>query len=441
MSDTIYALSTGAGRAGLAVIRMSGPAAADATRSLTRRELPTARVAARRRFLASDGHEVIDDGLLLWFPAPRSFTGEDVAEFHIHGGPAVTDAFLAALAANVGTRLADPGEFTKRAFFNDKMDLTAAEGLLDLINAETSAQRRQAQRQSEGALGRVYEAWRQRLITRLAYVEAAIDFPEDDLPLSLMDEARDDILGLIKEISQHVDDSHIGESLRDGIEVAIVGPPNAGKSSLLNALAGREAAIVSEIAGTTRDVVEVRMDLGGFPVILLDTAGIREANNEIEAQGIRRARERRDRADISVMVFDAVDPPCPLDGSYETERAFTILNKMDLTDSAAPAPAGDLGTFKMSLLSGKGLEAFVTHLTSFVRDSFDGGAAPVITRARHREAAGECLAALQRSLVASLPELMAEDLRLGMRSLGRITGRFDVEDLLDIVFQEFCIGK
>ncbi len=441
MSDTIYALSSGAGRAGLAVIRLSGPSGADVVRKLTGMELPPPRCAERRTFRLSDGDGALDEGLLLWFPGPRSFTGEDVAEFHVHGGSAVIAAMLAALSACVGTRVAEPGEFTKRAFLNGKLDLTAAEGVADLIEAETEAQRRQAQRQAAGALGAVYEAWRHRLMTRLAHVEGAIDFPDEDLPETILDNVKSDMLGLKEEIIQHLDDSAIGERLRTGIEVAIVGPPNAGKSSLLNALAGRDAAIVSEVAGTTRDVVEVRMDLAGLPVTLSDTAGLRDVSEDIEAEGIRRARERLAGADIRVIVFDAEDPPVEGGEAFATSDSIAVLNKMDRVDDAPQVLVGDLGQFEMSLRTGAGLGAFVEALTSVVQARFDGGAAPVITRVRHREAVAECLAALERSLAAPLPELMAEDLRLAMRTLGRITGRVDVEDLLDIVFRDFCIGK
>ncbi len=441
MSDTIYALSSGAGRAGLAVIRLSGPSAADIVQELTRMDLPPPRCAVRRTFRPADGDGTLDEGLLIWFRGPRSFTGEDVAEFHVHGGPAVVSAMLAALSTFAGTRVAEPGEFTKRGVLNGKMDLTAAEGVADLIEAETEAQRRQAQRQAAGALGAIYDAWQRRLMTRLAQVEAAIDFPDDDLPETLLESSTPDILWLKDEIIRHLDDSAVGERLRTGIEVAIVGPPNSGKSSLLNALAGRDAAIVSEVAGTTRDVVEVRMDLGGLPVTLSDTAGLRDASEDVEAEGIRRGRERSARADIRVMVFDAEDPPVGEVEAFATSDSITVLNKKDRVDDSPQVPVGDLGQFDMSLRTGAGLGAFVEALTSVVQARFDVGAAPVITRARHREAVSECLAALERSLAAHLPELMAEDLRLAMRALGRITGQVDVEDLLDIVFRDFCIGK
>ncbi len=278
-------------------------------------------------------------------------------------------------------------------------------------------------------------------MTGLAHVGGAIDFPDEDLPETLLEDVKPDILGLKDEIIQHLDDSAIGERLRSGIEVAIVGPPNAGKSSLLNELAGRDAAIVSEVAGTTRDVVEVRMDLAGLPVTLSDTAGLRDASEDIEAEGIRRARERLACADVRVIVFDAEDPPVEGWEAFATSDSITVLNKIDRVDDAPQVPVGDLGQFEMSLRTGAGLGAFVEALTSVVQARFDGGAAPVITRVRHREAVAECLAALDRSLAAPLPELMAEDLRLAMRTLGRITGQVDVEDLLDIVFRDFCIGK
>lgn len=441
MSATIYALSSGAGRAGLAVIRISGPRAGAVFETLSARALPQARQAVLTRLYSPQSRDVLDEGVALWFPGPASFTGEDTIEFQVHGGVAVVSAVLAAIGACDGTRLAEPGEFTKRAFLNDRMDLTAAEGLADLIDAETEAQRRQAHRQASGALGAVYEAWRERLMRRLAHVEAAIDFPDEDLPETLIEEADSDILLLEQEITQHIEDGGVGERLRNGIEVAILGPPNAGKSSLLNALAGREAAIVSETAGTTRDVVEVRMNLSGFPVTLSDTAGIREAREEIEAEGIRRARDRGASADIKVLVFDGSSHDFGDESAYGVENAFTVVNKIDLAETRRDVPRGDLGVFPLSVRTRQGVDGFVAALTNAVGHRFDGGDAPLITRARHREAVEECLVALRRAKTAPLPELVAEDLRLAMRALGRITGAFDVEDLLDIVFRDFCIGK
>lgn len=441
MSATIYALSSGAGRAGVAVVRVSGPLAGDVLERLSGDALPPPRMVRLCRVRSPVTGEVLDEGLSVWFPGPRSFTGEDIAEFQVHGGAAVVSAVLQAIGECDGTRLAEPGEFSKRAFLNDKIDLTAAEGLADLIDAETEAQRRQARRQATGALGELYEAWRERLMRRLAYVEAAIDFPDEELPESILADAKSDILRLEHELTQHLDDGKLGERLRSGIDVAILGPPNAGKSSLLNALAGRDAAIVSEIAGTTRDVIEVRMDLAGFPVVLMDTAGLREANEGIEAEGIRRARERGRSADIRVVVLDGSNPVKEGELLYGAADSFTILNKIDVGEYEGPIPRSDLGLFPMSVRTGEGVGDFISALSEAVRIRYSGGDAPVITRARHRESAAECLEALRRAKSAALPELVAEDLRLAMRALGRITGTFDVEDLLDIVFRDFCIGK
>lgn len=443
MSDgsTIYALSSGAGRAGLAVIRVSGPQAGVVLSGLLGGSLPAPRRATRGRLRTPESGVPLDDGLVLWFPGPGSFTGEDVAELHVHGGPAVIAAVLSAVSGFSGTRLAEPGEFSRQAFLNDKMDLTGAEGLVDLIEAETEAQRLQALRQAAGALGAVYSGWRKRLMSALAHMEAAIDFPDEDLPTEIVESVNSNILSILNEMTQHLDDGRVGERLRAGIEIAIVGPPNAGKSSLLNVLAGRDAAIVSEMSGTTRDVVEVRMDLAGFPVVLCDTAGIRAAEDVVEAEGVRRARERASTSDIRIAVFDLSDPAPPLDSHFELPNTLTILNKSDLADGGASIPAADLGVFRLSAHTGEGVEAFVDALSALVSERFDGGGQPIITRARHREAVSACRAALARGLEASLPELVAEDLRLGMRALARITGAYDVEDLLDIVFRDFCIGK
>ncbi len=441
MSGTIYALSSGAGRAGVAVVRVSGPRAGDVLEELSGEALPVPRILRLCRLRMPNTEEIIDEGLSVWFPAPRSFTGEDIVEFHIHGGLAVVASVLRAIGECGGTRLAEPGEFTKRSFLNEKMDLTVAEGLADLIDAETEAQRRQARRQASGVLGELYESWRGRLMRRLAYVEAAIDFPDEELPENILLDAQSDILGLEQEFTQHLDDGKLGERLRSGIEVAILGPPNAGKSSLMNALAGRDAAIVSETAGTTRDVVEVRLDLAGFPVVLSDTAGLREVEEGVEAEGIRRARERGRSADIRVVVLDASTGSIVGDSLYVAEDSFTILNKIDIGRCDVLPVEGDLGIFRLSVRTGEGIEDFILALTKAVRNRYDGGDTPVITRARHREAVAECLESLRRAKTARLPELMAEDLRLGMRALGRITGTFDVEDLLDIVFRDFCIGK
>ena len=441
MTDTIFALSTADGRAGIAVIRISGPNAGTVLRELTGEALPSPRRAHLTTLWKADTGEALDRGLALWFPGPGSFTGEDVVELHIHGGVAVVSAVFAAIGELPGTRMAEPGEFTRRSFMNDKMDLTGAEGLADLINAETDGQRRQALRQASGALGAVYDSWRTRLMRALAHAEAVIDFPDEELPEDAFDAMTYEISTLERELSQHIDDNRNGERLRVGLDIAIVGPPNAGKSSLLNMLAGRDAAIVSETPGTTRDMIEVRMDLGGIAATLSDTAGIRAADEAVEAEGVRRARQRALEADLRIVVFDGSGELAEADAAYTASQSITVLNKSDRGTASAVFPAGDLGVYRLSVKHGDGVDAFVEGLTASAKFLCDVGDAPVITRARHREALGDCRDALRRALDATLPELMAEDLRLGMRALGRITGRFDVEDLLDIVFRDFCIGK
>jgi tRNA modification GTPase len=399
--------------------------------------LPPARVARHVRFRDPDGGDDLDDGLVLWFPAPKSVTGEDVAELHLHGSRGVLAAVMAALG-RLGLRLAEPGEFTRRAFLNGKLDLTQAEAVADLAAAETEAQRRQALRQLDGRLGEIYRGWGERLLRLLAHLEAAIDFPDEELPPAIDAEVAEGSERLAEEIERHLADGHRGERLRDGIAVAIVGPPNAGKSSLLNQLARREAAITSPIAGTTRDVIEVAIDLAGYPVVLADTAGLRDSADIIEQEGLRRALKRAEEAELRLFVFDACRPE-DANGAAAWPGPDTLLvaNKIDLATDRDALPAGAI---PVSALTGEGLPALIAALASRIEQTYDI-AAPVLTRARHREALETALAALQRSLTAGLPELRAEDLRLAWRSLGRITGRVDVEDLLDVIFRDFCLGK
>lgn len=438
--NTIYALSSAAGRAGVAVIRLSGQEAGAAVRAMTGRELPPPREAKLCRFLDPATGAALDRGLLLWFEGPASFTGEDVAELHLHGGRAVINAVLAVLARLPGLRAAEPGEFTRRAFEQGKLDLTEVEGLADLINADTDAQRRQALRQMEGALGRLYEEWRARLIRLMAYAEAEIDFPDEDLPDSLLIRLAPEIADLANAIQTHLDDGGRGERLRDGVEIAIIGPPNVGKSSLLNALAGRDVAIVSDEAGTTRDVLEVRLDLGGVPVVLADTAGLREAAGAIEQEGVRRALARAEAADLRLVVA-APGSDGHMLGNYNMalDDDIRVWNKADI----GPAPVGV--SVSVSAASGDGIDALLTLLTEKVSAAYEASEHPMITRARHREGLKECasyLARVSSGLSNQHPaELLAEDLRLAGRALGRITGRVDVEDLLDVVFRDFCIGK
>jgi tRNA modification GTPase len=442
--DTIFALATAPGRAGIAVLRVSGPAAGTVLEVLAGQR-PAPRRATRARFRDPRTGEAIDDGLMLLFPEPNSFTGEAVAELQVHGGRAVVAALLAALGTLPGLRLAEPGEFTRRAFENGKLDLTAAEGLADLVAAETAAQRRQALRQLEGELGRLYEGWRARLLRCLARLEAEIDFPEEGLPQDLRQRVAAEAAALRAEMARHLGDGGRGERLREGVAVAIIGPPNAGKSSLMNALARRDVAITSASAGTTRDVIEVGLDLGGYPVLLADTAGLREAADEVEAEGVRRARARAAAADLRLVLLDATQPPAaaPLVGLIDPD-AIVIANKIDLAPGEAADWADALGAgraLRLSVRTGAGMEALLERLEAEVARRFAPCAAPLVTRARHRQALEDCGAALDRFAGAGLPELAAEDLRAATRALGRITGRVDVEDMLDIVFREFCIGK
>lgn len=443
MTETIFALATAPGRAGVAVIRVSGPGAATALKDLAGM-LPAPRRAAHVQFRLPSSGEVIDDGIALFFAAPSSLTGEDVAELQVHGGRAVLSALFAELGARPGFRLAEPGEFTRRAFLNGKLDLTAAEGIADLVAAETASQRRQALRQLAGEFGKLCEGWRTRLIRAQARLEAEIDFPEEDLPPELAEVVRHEIRVLRDEIAVNLADERRGERLRDGISVAILGPPNSGKSSLMNSLARRDVAITSNVAGTTRDVIEVALDLAGYPVVLADTAGLRVATDAIEEEGVRRAHARADAADLRLIVFDAtkaqeVDALLPL----VDRNAIIVVNKIDLLPKGG-AWADKIGAqpaLRLSVATGQGMAELIERLTKAVATALTPGDTPLVTRLRHRRALEACVEALDRFETATLPELAAEELRGAARSLGHITGRVDVEDMLDALFAEFCIGK
>ena len=430
-ADTIFALSTAAGRSGVAIIRVSGPNAAVALEALSGEARPRPRTAVLRRLRDAKGEE-IDRALILWFEAPASFTGEDSAEFHIHGGRAIVEAMLAALSLVADLRPAEAGEFTRRAVENGKIDLTRAEALADLIDAETEAQRRQALRQYEGTLYELYEAWRSRLIAAAAWAEAAIDFADEEIPEDVFGRARTGIGEIAKEIQSHLADGRRGELVRDGLYLTVIGKPNAGKSSLVNALAQRDVAIVSEIAGTTRDVIEARLDLGGYLVTIADTAGLRATSDAIESEGVRRALARAEAADLVILLQDGTAPE---EADYEGADLI-VWNKADL-----PWPRAREG-LRLSLKTGEGLAELIAALTAKAAQKLETPAeAPPITRARHRHALEEAAQALARAGAATEAELMAEDVRLAMRAVGRITGKVDVEDLLDVIFRDFCIGK
>jgi tRNA modification GTPase len=445
--DTIFALSSGRLPAAIAVVRVSGPRAADALEALARR-MPAPREAMLARLRNPSDGEPIDDALVLWFPGPRSETGEDTVEFHLHGGRAVVAAVLAVLGGMPGLRPAEPGEFTRRSFENGKLDLTGVEGLADLIGAETEAQRRQAFRQLQGLLGERAEEWRTRLIAALALVEAIIDFPDEgDVPHDLLAPALAIAGELHREIGALLADQRRGERLREGPVVAIAGPVNVGKSSILNRLAGRSAAIVSPHAGTTRDIIELSLDLGGYPVTVLDTAGIRDSEDPVEQEGMRRARERAAQADLILWVTDATDPSPPPAGLYERfHETWGVLNKCDIAQWNRNNFPGWLRDHKSVIISAKTGESFdklLAMLEEFLVDTFSINESVLITRERHRHLLSSCHHALERALgeTAGREDIIAEELRLAARDLGRLTGRVDVEDVLDVIFRDFCIGK
>jgi tRNA modification GTPase len=429
--DTIFAMASGSGRAAVAVMRLSGPGTEQALRAITGGGLPPPRRASLRR-LADPSGAVLDQALVLWMPGPASYTGEDSAELHLHAGPAVLDGVAAALVTQ-GLRPAEAGEFTRRAFLNGRMALTEAEAVADLIAAETEAQRRQALQQLGGSLGRVFDDWALRLRHLLAEQEALIDFPDES---DGADRGAGPVLALIGEIEAQLADERRGERLRAGLCIAISGAPNVGKSSLVNALARRDAAIVSSIPGTTRDVIEVRGIFGGVPVTLLDTAGLRDSIDPVEAEGVRRARARASEADLVLLLSEAGSgaPPSSEGALQVATSAIHIGTKIDL----APAPAGTLG---VSVVTGAGLGALRDRLDQEARRLTQQAGPPPLTQARHRAACLDAVHHLRGAAGAPAAELRAEELRLAMRALGRVTGRVGVEDVLDSVFSQFCIGK
>ncbi len=452
-SDTIFALASAPGRGGVAVFRVSGANAARVLELCAPKEEPKPREAAMRKIIHPQSGALIDRALIVRFPAPHSYTGEDVIELHAHGGRAIHNA-LSECFALLDFRPAEPGEFTRRAFENDKLDLTEAEAIADLVDAETEAQRMQAMRQLEGELGGIYGGWAARLTRSLAHLEAAIDFSDEDLPPDAAEKSSADLRTLAKDIEYHLDDRHRGERLREGFSIAILGPPNAGKSSLLNVLAKREAAIVSSIAGTTRDIIEVHLDLGGYPVILADTAGLRESNDAIESEGVKRALARAEKSDLKLLVFDGEQWPQKDEATrkLQDDNSLVLVSKADLIEGFGigalgfakeefPTPNRPLIPVLISTKTGAGIAELLDRLIAEIDLRFAGSGTPPLTRARHRAALEECLGHLRRALVASAAELRAEDVRLALRALGRITGRVDVEDLLDVIFRDFCIGK
>jgi tRNA modification GTPase len=436
--ETIFALATGYGRAGIAVIRVSGRQAPWALERLSGRAPSHPRL-VRRVDLRGAGGEILDRALAVWFPGPASFTGEDVVELHVHGGRSVVAGILEELGRLEGLRGAEPGEFTRRAFIHGKLDLTAAEGLADLVAAETAAQRRVALAQAGGSLERLYEGWRLRLVAAAAKLEAEIDFSDQDLDEGAFESATEDVADLAREMRDHLAASRRGAGIRDGFRVVILGAPNVGKSTLLNALAGREAAIVSPQPGTTRDVIEVALDLGGYPVILADTAGLRVAEDAIEEEGIRRTRRQADEATVKLALFDGQRWPeqDPQTSALIDAGSLVVVNKADLMTGGR----GNNGALFVSAKSGAGLDGLVREIVRRLIQDPEAGEAPVATRARHRDAVAACLESLEMVARSEAVEVNAELVRRAMVVLGRVTGRVDVEDVLDVVFRDFCIGK
>jgi tRNA modification GTPase len=449
--QTIFALSSGRPPSAISIVRVSGPEAQTALEALAGR-VPQARMATRV-LLQDARRRPIDDAVVLWFPGPASATGEDVAEFHIHGSRAVQAALFARLSSLENIRPAEPGEFTRRAFENGKLDLTEAEALDDLIHADTDRQRRQALRQLKGLLGDRARDWRRRIIEASALIEAGIDFSDEgDVPAELIAPALATVRSLLQEVRETLAVRGRSERLRDGLMVAISGPPNVGKSTLINLLARREVAIVSPHAGTTRDVIEVQLDLDGYPVTVIDTAGIRDTEDAVEQEGVRRARLRAAESDLVLWVTDVEHEggESDIDAAAET-TVWVVRNKIDLDSARVQADTGRTirpgqgseATFRISASRGDGISELVAAITTFAREYFGSGEGGLIGRERQRRLLRETADALERSMtvVGAGEELAAEELRAAALSLGRLLGRVDVEDILDVIFKEFCIGK
>ncbi|MFT9088442.1 MAG: tRNA uridine-5-carboxymethylaminomethyl(34) synthesis GTPase MnmE [Acetobacter okinawensis] len=433
--DIIFALSTGVERAAIAVMRVSGKGSADLLAKLCGPLPPPRKAVLRRVWQQADVQDtLLDEALVLWFPGPKSYTGEDGFELHLHAGPAVIQAVAHALVLG-GARPAEPGEFTRRAFTNNRMDLVEAEGVADLVAAETESQRKQALAQADGALSRVYAGWAEQLKKLLAFQEALIDFPDEDIPPEVEAEIRAGIAQLVEQMQRHIQDGKRGERIRRGVVFAIAGPPNAGKSSLLNWLAERDAAIVSPIAGTTRDALEIVGSLAGIKVTFVDTAGLRDTEDAIEAEGVKRALFHVKQADCVVQMFAATQVPQSV-----FPGALLVGNKLDL--APLPAEVKGVAVIPVSLKNGQGLDALrqiLEHKVQALTASSTG--MPLLTRARHSAGVQDACNSLQRALEQEWPEVRGEELRLAMRALGRLTGHVGVEELLDAIFGQFCIGK
>lgn len=447
MADTIFALSTLAGKSGIAVVRLSGPKCLDALKLLGA-DIKQPRRATLKKLIDPFEQDVIDQALLIYFKSPHSFTGEDVIEIQFHGSLASIDHILETLGKIDFLRMAEPGEFAKRAFINSKLDLTQAEGLADLIDSETRLQKKIALRQLDGDLGNLYSKWRTELISHLSKLEALIDFPEDDIPEDLINSIKDELTILAATIKRHLADNNKGEILRRGLNIAIVGEPNVGKSSLLNALAKSDVAIVSDIAGTTRDVISVRVELAGYPVTLYDTAGIRETQDIIEKEGVVRAIKTLEKSDIQLVVLDASNPALSKEIKElvsPDKPTFLVYNKIDLISSAEKTTAKTLGisaqTIELSTKFDDSVAAFLELLSSVIKANYTVSSEPILTHHRYRENLRKCLLNIENFDIMQTLDISAEYIRQAAVELGKITGKIDVEEILDEIFSSFCIGK
>ena len=442
---TIFALSSGPGISGVAVIRVSGDNTTNVIKQITGKDLPVPRVATLRHFNKINSNELIDEGVLIWFPAPNSYTGEDLAEFHVHGSRAVVKAMHSAISKIKNCRLAEPGEFTKRAFQNGRINLLKAESIADLISSETEIQRKQAIKIMSGKSSDQFNSWREKLLKALSHIEAKIDFPDENLPKNIINEIQKTSNNVLKEIKKTLNDQKVGERIREGFKIAILGPPNSGKSSLLNYLSKRDVAIVSEIAGTTRDVIETHLNLDGYPVIVSDTAGIRSSKNEIEKKGIKIALKRAEDADLKLVIVSAKN--VDFSGVFKkllTKNAILVVNKSDLVKGKSNSKLKKYEHVLISIKKDLNLNKLITKIKSKLKNKFTTTEDILITRERHRQNLINCVQHLekfQKKKSAQDFDKAAEDLRLATRHLGMIVGKVDVEELLGSIFNDFCIGK
>ena len=442
---TIYALSTGPGISGIAVVRVSGKEAAEVVKRLTGHDLPVPRVATLKKINYINTNNLIDEGVVIWFPGPYSYTGEDLAEFHVHGSRAVVSALHSSISGIKNCRLAEPGEFTKLAFQNGKINLLKAEGIADLVSAETEIQRKQAVEIMNGKSSDKFTSWREKLLKILSHIEAKIDFPDEDLPKDILDEIQKTSNQVSKEIEKVLDDQKVGERIREGFRIAIIGPTNAGKSSLLNYLSKRDVAIVSEIAGTTRDVIETHLNLDGYPVVVSDTAGIRESKNEIEKKGIKLALNRAEDADLKLIIVDAksVDFTSVLKELID-ENAILVVNKSDLIAGNINNELKKHDHILVSIKNNLNLDKLILKIKKKLENKFISYGDILITRERHRQHLEQCISHLKNFKNKNGSEdydKAAEDLRLATRHLGMIVGKVDVEEILGSIFNDFCMGK